>query len=531
MAVDDYPALKSQPKLAGAKEDLRVAQAFVAGYGANDIRSLVQGEATKAKILAELTAIAGRASKGDSVVFYFSGRGGRARFEQDLLQPSLAPFDAQLDTGSNDILMSELEAWSKSLDEKGCRAVLILDACWGKLATRSVEARPYNPTVRFFDRNSKLGMRPELFKGPATVIAATNGSGAAYEWKVTEDTWAGAFTTMLLGAATNTAIRGERPSASDLVGEVGRQTAQYRGQGYMPGFEPYIQGDNGNRFLGGSFRVETEGAIGQLIARRREEAKLYRVAIDIDSSVTDPEERARIYRATSKPFREYLTKNLELVASVEPNSYLPDRIVTFREVDGKLTARVLRENRVSIDQDGIDFSGATIDEVMEAGLGDLIQQDAVIQHFFRLVTQSGLPSESLAVEMKGQYRIGDEFVATVSGATGFTYVFDRSDLVGSLSLQVPRRDQNGHITKADQGLRIPAKGAWKFVAGSPLGRSQYVVIVVSGAEKLGLPALATDSPKSFRASLVPHLKSLVDAIKANRLKVAYKIVAYTVSGS
>jgi uncharacterized caspase-like protein len=66
------------PRLAGTAHDVAALRDVLQrrwGFRAGDIRSLLDGQATKARILAELDDLARRGSPGDEVLIYFSGHG------------------------------------------------------------------------------------------------------------------------------------------------------------------------------------------------------------------------------------------------------------------------------------------------------------------------------------------------------------------------------------------------------------------------------------------------------------------------
>lgn len=98
-----------------------------AGYPRHQVRSLIDEEATRSAVLAELRRLADEAGPQDTVVIYFSGHGGRPSAEPDAPGYLLA-FDADPnDLPCTAIAAEELTAAFRAIT--AARLVVAIDAC------------------------------------------------------------------------------------------------------------------------------------------------------------------------------------------------------------------------------------------------------------------------------------------------------------------------------------------------------------------------------------------------------------------
>jgi hypothetical protein len=132
--------------LRGSVNDARMMYDFLikrAGFAPSQVRLLLDGQATRAAILAGIDEflIAGSAP-GDPVVFFYSGHGAQTRDggddEPDGLDETLVPVDAAVRGGAvvNQIIDDELDARFRRLEDR--RLTAIFDSCHSGTVTRSV---------------------------------------------------------------------------------------------------------------------------------------------------------------------------------------------------------------------------------------------------------------------------------------------------------------------------------------------------------------------------------------------------------
>lgn len=532
VAVDEYPALKGQPQLAGAAEDLNLAQSLLKGYQFGSVGTLLGPQATKAAVLKGLNDLAAKASAGDHVVFYFSGRGGKARVGQDTLIATLSPYDATKASGSSDVPVTALEEFSKKVRLAGATPVIILDACWSAVRSRVVEARPYNPVQRYFDRGAVDPVRPTIVDADAIVLAASGATGSTYEWKTGENRYAGAFTNLLVNAAATAAIRGAEPSGQELLAGIKRDFVELSRQGYMPGFSPEASGPAGSSLFGVPLQLSSEGDLGKLVSDLREQAKQFRISIDIDETIEDPEQRGKLFAAVYQPLRRYARTKMDGVLVLEPSGARPDRVLLVSGTPGALEVRVLDDEQRRTTREAPSVTGASIEEVLDSELGERIQRDAYITRLYRAMdVQKDSLNGEFTLDMATAYRLDvDEFKATISSSQPVrAYFFDRSDENGSVSLLFPRARAHATTIAPKKPLTLPSAGKMIFRKGSPLGRTETRVLLI--AEGAGIPPLKGPDAVDFRKSLVAQLREVLKKIDSGELKWASRRVFYEVKAN
>ncbi|MEO0974938.1 MAG: caspase family protein [Pseudomonadota bacterium] len=151
IGISDYPAYRD---LEGPREDLRAMREVLVnvwGFHPADVVTLADGQATRARIIAELDALEARSRPGDHVLVYFSGHGTS---HHDLMSGiplpddtgALVPVDfmpkgsvdeqlAQLILGSRD-----LRPRFQALDRGGRYLAVMIDSCFAESVLRSPDA-------------------------------------------------------------------------------------------------------------------------------------------------------------------------------------------------------------------------------------------------------------------------------------------------------------------------------------------------------------------------------------------------------
>lgn len=158
IGINDYVGERND--LQGAVNDAEDIAAALNKAGAQNVISLIDGDATKAAIEAAWTKIVTQASKGDTIIFSFAGHGsqepepeGRGE-EVDGKNENflLAGFETEGEGTRERIIDDEIFEWLKQADQKGVRVVFIADSCHSGSMHRSARAE----TVRF--RNGDFGV-------------------------------------------------------------------------------------------------------------------------------------------------------------------------------------------------------------------------------------------------------------------------------------------------------------------------------------------------------------------------------------
>jgi Caspase domain len=201
--------------LAGCARDVRAMAALLQesfGYLPEEIRVLLDREATRTAILAGIQELLAGAGPGDEVLFYYSGHGSQAlnslSDELDLMDESLVPADSY--AGEPDIRDKELRRLFNSLLDHGVRLTAILDCSHSGSASRGLPSpgrrRQLPPDLRDVEDPPPYGARPE--DRGALILTASVDDQSAWEEEDENGVCHGAFTRALLAA-----IRAVGPNA------------------------------------------------------------------------------------------------------------------------------------------------------------------------------------------------------------------------------------------------------------------------------------------------------------------------------
>jgi metacaspase-1 len=158
IGVADYPHAPKLPKnvLDDAQDIVATLRAAGhCGYSAANVELLLDGQATADGIRQALGRLAQAASEDDTVLFFFSGRGGRIETGSGAGE-YLIPFDGKLsDLPGTGISGEELTRLLKGIKAK--RLVVLLDACHSAGAA-DVKSADLSPGV-------KSGVVPSVLNG------------------------------------------------------------------------------------------------------------------------------------------------------------------------------------------------------------------------------------------------------------------------------------------------------------------------------------------------------------------------------
>jgi len=153
VGIDDYAHVS---KLAGAVNDARDIDRALASIGVEDRTILLDGDATRARIVAEWRGLLERAAPGDTLVLAYAGHGGQEPervpgTERDGKDEALllGGFRTSGPGTRERIVDDELHQWLLDAGAKGLRVVFVADACHSGTLTRSlVDPRAPAPTYR-----------------------------------------------------------------------------------------------------------------------------------------------------------------------------------------------------------------------------------------------------------------------------------------------------------------------------------------------------------------------------------------------
>ena len=167
IGINDYPGTGSD--LSGCVNDANDWSALLTSLGFS-VKKLLDKQATRANILAEMGGLISQSRKGDSIIFQYSGHGTYVPDEDgdepDQTDECLCPYDLKTKGVISDDLLFEM--FNKK--EAGVRLVMISDSCHSGTVTRfapnsnSSKAKKEQKTrVKFLPPASFLSTR-ELVK-------------------------------------------------------------------------------------------------------------------------------------------------------------------------------------------------------------------------------------------------------------------------------------------------------------------------------------------------------------------------------
>lgn len=190
---------------ASAIRDLAIAKY---GFETNNIKTLFNAEASRARIIAELKSLVQTAKKGDVVFIFYAGHGSQMKNslskETDKKDETMVPADAWK-KGVADIRDKELAVYFNQLIDKGVLLTVIFDSCHSGSIGRGTENFLNDPPKARYIEGSDLDAkdptepaRPE--ERGALIISAAQDFEFAKEHRDENNVAHGAFTLALLKA-------------------------------------------------------------------------------------------------------------------------------------------------------------------------------------------------------------------------------------------------------------------------------------------------------------------------------------------
>lgn len=188
VGIEAYARQRGWPALRGPRADVEAMRSTLVDlmeFPAEQVRILLDEEATRAGIVSAFEAMIERAAPDDLVVFYFSGHGSQLPDEQadelDGFDETLIPFDSRDASGApNDLRDDELRRLIRLANEKTSRVTLVFDCCSSGTVVRAGGARDGERFVPASVRGL-AGTRPSVTKSAAvSAVAQTKDVGSGY---------------------------------------------------------------------------------------------------------------------------------------------------------------------------------------------------------------------------------------------------------------------------------------------------------------------------------------------------------------
>ena len=156
IGIDEYDTLHD---LKGAVNDAYDINDALSATGVDDLVVLVNGDATRDRIVAEWRALLERAEPGDTVVLTYAGHGGQERervrgTETDRRDETLllGGFEETGPGTRERFIDDELNRWFLDAGDRGLKIIFIADSCHSGSVTRGIDPRAPAQTYRYVPR-------------------------------------------------------------------------------------------------------------------------------------------------------------------------------------------------------------------------------------------------------------------------------------------------------------------------------------------------------------------------------------------
>jgi hypothetical protein len=221
-----------------ANDAQAVKQVLEARYGFPDenIKVLLNGDATRVNILNSFNDLLSGCDKGDIAVIYYAGHGSQVKNslseEKDMKDETMVPADSYL--GSPDIRDKELAVVFNKFADKGVLLTILYDCCHsGSIGRGSVSDNP--PKLRHIEEDLTLDAKDPSISTPpekrgVLIMSASQDFEFASEQIDENGTPHGAFTIALLQTLSTLPVNS---SSSDIFSSI-RAIMKYNGKKQEP---------------------------------------------------------------------------------------------------------------------------------------------------------------------------------------------------------------------------------------------------------------------------------------------------------
>jgi len=259
IGIQSYPQLGAHRQLNGSRNDVSLVSTLLVdrfGFRPDQVVTLLDDGATGASIRREMGRLVERLGRVSAdgpaaqVVFYFSGHGSRVPDqeeghpdcdEEDGLDETLVPYDADEEGGDQDIRDDELHHFVEAVCSRGAARVwAVLDCCHSGTGVRGAT------TIRRLERNvvaqaptsgEPRRIKPKRLPDEAVVLSACRASEVEPEYRESDRSY-GLLTRFLVEALRET------PKASALSYGMLRQMIvdRYQRNAVVPAPTPQLEG-------------------------------------------------------------------------------------------------------------------------------------------------------------------------------------------------------------------------------------------------------------------------------------------------
>ena len=162
IGVDSYPNLAASAQLRGAQADAEDIAGALKRGGVEPI-VLLNGDVTRAKIVAQMDALVAESKPGDFVLFAYAGHGMQVPeysrwhgIDRDGVNEQIALSGFSFSgAGAGEIIVNlEMRAWLSRLDAKSVDTLVVMDSCFGG-GMREVDPRTGEMRTRVLHGNAE----------------------------------------------------------------------------------------------------------------------------------------------------------------------------------------------------------------------------------------------------------------------------------------------------------------------------------------------------------------------------------------
>jgi hypothetical protein len=173
---------------------------------------ITTGQPTRAKILGALETATEASTKGDTVVFTFSGHGAQAPdlsgdegggYDELLLPADAAGWKGAIGSVENAIIDDDLQAWAQATLSKGIQVIGLIDACHSATGFRAVGGQGVAKVID----EAQLGIPDDVvpvagppappLAGDFVFLYSSQSDQRSFEYPMPDGTWHGEFTLRL----------------------------------------------------------------------------------------------------------------------------------------------------------------------------------------------------------------------------------------------------------------------------------------------------------------------------------------------
>lgn len=255
------------PPLAGPLHDIAALKARLEQhwqFRQADMRVLVNREATRERILAEIEALESRSARGDTVLIYFSGHGTSAGDQDnaydlpyatgawipaDFRSTGVPSIGDRLVVGRRDLLPR-----LKRLDDGGRFVFVLTDSCYSGQLVRNARRKEGTPRMVNLGPPGRtapavrIAPPPYPYKNVLMLSAASDSEAAldlpaAGDWATVDGKPHGAFTDSVLRLLDGEILKAQRFSFAQAYHAISRFMGR-RGYGHEPQLLPALSEDN-----------------------------------------------------------------------------------------------------------------------------------------------------------------------------------------------------------------------------------------------------------------------------------------------